>query len=134
IGCRRDRSGGQRWQADNKDCAALLFVVTGNLTVMILDDAISGAEPETSPLADWLGRVEGIENALGLAQSGTGVRKIDDDRTVFAGQRNDQPSPSVLFESIDRVVNDLQASCEKLIRVAQYSGQPRFADKFDLYL
>src|SRR5208282_2023236 len=71
-------------QPDFKCGSALGAVVTCDLSLVVLDYAIGGAESETGTFANRLGGVERIEDALGIAQTGTGVGELDDHLALFA--------------------------------------------------
>src|ERR1700731_4767855 len=57
-------------QTDFKGCSSLGPVVTGDLPVVVLDHAVSGAESEARAFADWLGRVKRIKHSAGIAHPG----------------------------------------------------------------
>src|SRR5271165_4516987 len=75
-------------KADFECSAAFRPVVAGDLSLVILNYAIGGTEPEASALAHWLRGVERIEDTLGIAQAGAGVGKLHDHFIRFAPQRN----------------------------------------------
>ena len=50
---------------------------------MFLDDAVADAESEAGALADALGGIEGIEDAVGFLDAGTGVLKFSDDSSLL---------------------------------------------------
>src|ERR1700693_1327313 len=71
-------------------------VVAGDLSLVVLDYAVGGAESETGPFADRLGGVERIEDAFGIAQAGAGVGELDDHFVAFAPER-DLETPAADF-------------------------------------
>src|SRR6266545_4620709 len=54
----------REWKTEGKHGAAIFFIAAGDLALMVLYDAITGAETQAGALPDWLGRVEGIEDAF----------------------------------------------------------------------
>ena len=60
----------------DKQSAAFGLVLAGDLAAMVLDDAIDGAQAEPCTLADGLGGVEGIEDALRIANARRRCQRI----------------------------------------------------------
>src|SRR5208337_626183 len=53
-------------------------VVASDLSLMVLNNAVSGTESETGAFADRLGGVERIEDALRIAQARAGIGELHD--------------------------------------------------------
>src|SRR4051794_14328155 len=54
----------------DEQCAAFGLVLASNLAAVLLDDSVDGTQSKAGAFADGLGGVEGIEDALGLANTG----------------------------------------------------------------
>src|SRR5579863_7722218 len=76
--CDLCRDCGDR-ELDGEDGATFGSVVASDLTGVVLDDAIHSAQAQSCALADWLGGIERIENALRVAESRAGVREQQHD-------------------------------------------------------
>src|SRR5216683_5987813 len=90
---RREPLHQEGWQPsarkpDFKCGAAFGAVVAGDLSLVVLDYAVGGAKSEAGAFADRLGGVERIEDALGIAQAGAGVGKLDDHFAGLAPERD----------------------------------------------
>ena len=59
-----------RGQADFNEGAAVRSVVRGDISAMLLDDAIANAQSEPGAFAHAFGGIEGIKDALGVFDSG----------------------------------------------------------------
>src|SRR5262249_44393373 len=55
-----------------------LAIPRGNISAMLLDDAVADAQAQARALAHALGGVERIENAVGLLDAGTGILELGD--------------------------------------------------------
>src|SRR5260370_38866160 len=66
-------------EADFKRRSAFRAVIAGDLSFVVLDYTVRGAEPETGPLADRLGVVETMKDALGIARTGALAGEMADD-------------------------------------------------------
>ena len=75
-------------QPDFKRSPAFGPVVAGDLSLVVLDHTIRRTQSETGAFADWFGGVEGIENALGIAQAGAVVGELHDHFVALAPQAN----------------------------------------------
>src|SRR5271157_3718310 len=86
-------------EADLEGRSALIAVVADDFAVVLLDDAVGGAESQPCT-PDALGGVEGIEHALGLLQSHAGIGEFDD-YFVFLGAGHDpQHAAALRFHGI----------------------------------
>src|SRR5271165_3166803 len=61
---------------NGKDSAALGAIAAGNLAVVLLDNAVTGAEAEAGSLPHRFRSVEGFEDTLGFFDAWPGVRKF----------------------------------------------------------
>src|SRR4051812_16616128 len=77
VGVRRGFA--ERRQTNEEGSAAFRAVVATNMALVLLDDAVSRAQSQASPLADRLRGVERIEDAAGVFQSGPVVGDLDAD-------------------------------------------------------
>ena len=66
-----------RGNSKHEHRAAFGLVLASDLSAVILDHAIYGAEAQTSAFADGLGGVEGIENPQRVANAGAGIGKLE---------------------------------------------------------
>ena len=73
---------------------------------MIVDHSIDSAETETGAFADGLGGVEGIEDALRIANAGAGVGELQDDLGTLVLGSNFQGSAAGLFQSVHGILDD----------------------------
>ena len=93
----------------DEDGAASGFVLAGDLPMMILHHAVSGAQAKTRAFPDGLRRIERIENLLGFENARAAVREFDHYFSAFPSRTDPQRSASNFFEGVRRVVDDLQA-------------------------
>src|ERR1700687_5466244 len=88
----------QHGKPDFKCGAAFGAVVAGDLSLVVLDYAVGGAESEAGAFANRLGGVERIEDALGSAQAGAGGGKLDDHFVVFAPEGHlEAPAAHIVY-------------------------------------
>src|SRR5215469_15286425 len=115
-------AGGARYlgcgcgEFDDEQGAAFGLVAAGDLAAVVLHDAVDGAETEARAFADRLGGVEGIKNALRLADSGAGVGELKHDFVVVVLCRDFQLAAGVL-QGIHGVFDDLDECLKKLVGV-----------------
>jgi len=67
------------WKNQGNQCATLRLIAAGDLTAVVLNYAVHHAQAEARALANGLGGVEGIEHALRITDTRTGVGELQDD-------------------------------------------------------
>src|ERR1035441_5448521 len=114
-----DIGGGHCGQANFDDGAALRSIVRGDVPTMLLHDAVADAESESGTLAHTLGGVKGIEDALGVFDSGTVVGELSANVSTNARDTNSELAGSPgLKNGIDCVVDDVQEYLLDLMRIS----------------
>src|SRR5581483_9775015 len=85
-----------RWKLDREDRAALGVITSGNVTAVLLHDAVGDREPQPGAFADFLGRVKRLEQPAQrfVGNAGAGVAHGCDDAAILRGRR-DLDSPAV---------------------------------------
>ena len=79
---------------------------------MILNYAIDRAEAEAGAFADGFGGVEGIENALRVANAGTGIGKLEHGFLAWRWAVISEASAGFL-QGVHGIVDDLDEGLEK---------------------
>src|SRR5208337_3254046 len=72
---------------------------------------------------DRLGGVEGIEDALGIAQAGAGVGELHDYFVGFAPEGDLEPPAADFLQCVHGVLDDLKKSLQELVGVAEDARQ-----------
>src|SRR6266849_1052810 len=98
--------------------ATLGPVVAGALALMILHHSIGGAQAQPSAFANGFSCVEGIKDALRLADSGAGVGKLQHHLIAFAPRARQEGSAAHFVQSIHGIAYDFQAALKELVGVA----------------
>ena len=90
--------------------------------MVLLNDAVTGAQTESGALPDGLGGVKGFEDALRLPQARPGIRKFERELSAVHAQSDVQRAAVDFFESVDGVRNELQKNQElyKGLPILQY--------------
>src|ERR1039458_5227849 len=117
-GCGRSEDG----QPDFKRSPAFGPVVASDLSLVVLDHTIRRAQSETGAFADWLGGVEGIENALGIAQAGAVVGELHDHFVALAPQANLETPAAGFLQCVHGVFDNLKKGLQELVGIA-FHGQ-----------
>ena len=102
------------WQADHKRGALSRdVVVAGNLAPMLFDDAITDAEAESSPLANFLGREKWIEDLVGMGDALPVIGEGNFDEV--AALRGYDLNPGGISDFVNGVVSVVQDVEENLL-------------------
>ena len=89
-----------------------------DVAAMFLHDAVADAESQPRAFADALGGVEGIEDALGIFDSGAIVGELRANVAVLRCDANLQLAAAPGFENrIHRIVDDVQEYLLDLVRI-----------------
>src|SRR5579863_6901114 len=101
---------------------------------MTLDDAIDDAQAEAGAFADRLGGVEGIEDALRIAQARSSIRKLNDQLITAPHGGDLQGASTGLVESVQCVFDDLDKNLKQLVGVGNNARAIAFDEEMDLTL
>src|SRR5580698_4110955 len=74
LGWRTTRSRDRK--AEHEDSSAFRPIVTGDLAAMVLHHAVRGAQAKPSALADRLGGIERIKDALGFQNARSRIGEL----------------------------------------------------------
>src|SRR5271170_6150971 len=94
-------------------------VVASDLSVVVLDYAISRAKSKASAFSHRLRGVKRIEDALGIPQSRTGIGELDDHFVLFAPERDLETPGANLLYRVHGVFDNLKKCLQELVRVAE---------------
>lgn len=119
-------------QAEHENRATLWFVLARDLSVMILHDAIHGAQSQPRAFADGLCSIERIEHAMRLFYARPAIGKLH--RYIFSRMLcADLKQPSACFlERIQSIFDDLDEGLEQLVAVAPDFRKVRLDQGFDV--
>ena len=123
------RQGSRQFNAKNG--AAFLAIVTVNFSAVLLDDTEADAEAEAGALADRLGGVERIKDAVRLLDAGAVVGEKNDDVGTIAHGFDGKDTVVFGGQGIDGVADDIEKYLHELIAVAANAGQHGFKLKID---
>src|SRR6202022_3468581 len=101
-------------EAKLENRASLRPILTGDLSLVVLDHSVSNAQSQSHALTDCLGGIEGIENAPRIADAGTGVRKLHHQFLPLLKDAHRKCATTHLFQSVDRIPDDFHAALKKL--------------------
>src|SRR5215467_5572890 len=121
-------------QANEELGAAFGLVATGDVTPVVLNDTVDGAEAEAGAPANRLGGVEGIENPLRVAQARTRIGEAQPGFAVLTPGGNFEQSAARFGERVHGVLNDFDENLEDLVGVGQHAGKICFQRKPNLNL
>src|ERR1700687_4379745 len=122
---------GHRWQPNLDDCPTTGSVVGRGVAAMFFYDAVADAQPEAGPFPNALRGVEGIEDALGILDSGAVVGALRGNVSTFATDTHPEFAGMTSFENgIDGIVDDIQKHLLDLVRVGD--NHCRFGGKIAL--
>src|ERR1700722_16202403 len=124
-GLRFRRKIEHRGQFDAESAAAIETVLARDLAAVFLEDAVTNAKPQPGAFADGLGGVKGIEDALGLADTGPIVGKFHSNVGLFACGADGEHARAGIFHGVHGVADDVIYHLEQLVGVAANGGQYR---------
>src|SRR5208283_3965777 len=99
-------------------CAAFGAIARGNFSVVLLNDAVAGAEPHASSLPNGFGGVERLEEMFRSLNAAAGIRELDADLGTGGRDGNIESAAAHFFQFFNRIGDDLQEDMEQLAGVA----------------
>jgi len=90
---------------------------------VILNNSVNSTDAKTSALADGLGCVEGIKDALGIAEARTVVRELEHDFVLLADAGDLEAAVTHSVESVHGIFDDLDKGLEQLVGVGADLGK-----------
>src|SRR5579863_1817779 len=109
----------------DEEGAAFGPVLASNLAVVFLNDAIDCAQTEAGAFADWFGCVEGIEDALGLADARAGVGELQHGLAAQPVGDDFERAAAGFFQRVHGILDDLDEGLKQLVGVALHAGKVR---------
>src|SRR5579871_1657297 len=98
---------------------------------MFLDHAVDGAQAKARALADGLGRIERIEDAVRLFDTGARIGELNHSLVALPAGGYFDKATAGSFQRVLRVFQDLRESLEQLVTVAPHAGQVGSDNSFD---
>src|SRR3989442_15976559 len=114
--CRYDLRS--RREAEDEHGATLGPVVAGDLALMVLHHSVGSAQAQPGAFADGFRGVEGIKDALRLADAGAGIGKLQDNHAAFVPHGYTEGSATHFFQGIHGIADDFKTALEKLVGIA----------------
>ena len=118
----RGRVRSERRKLDAEYCAALRPVLACDLSVVLLNDAIAGAQAEPGSVAYRPCRVKGIENPSRFFNPGSIIGKIQLNM-IAAEVRPDRQIPPTWRHRLHRIRGQVQKYLKKLIGIPAIFGK-----------
>src|SRR5689334_8140423 len=104
------------WQANLENRATLGTIAGNNISAMLFDDAVADAQPEAGSLPNALGGVEGVENLLGILNTGPRIMEFGADKLVFAVDLHLQHATgAALDHRIECIVDNVEKNLFQLV-------------------
>src|SRR5713226_1264387 len=119
----RWKSGHDRGQLNTEDGSTFLPVVGENFSAVLLNDAEANAEAQARALANRFRRIEWIENALRVLETGTGVGEQNDHVGAVADRLNGQDTAVGGFHGFQGVADDVEENLHQLISISANAGE-----------
>src|SRR3954469_22180652 len=107
----------------NKKRAAFGLVLASDLAAVFLNDSIDRTQAEAGTFADGLGCIEGIEDAFGLANTGTGIAELQYGLAAEAVPDDFQRAAAAFVQRVHGVLNDFDEGLKQLVGVALHAGE-----------
>lgn len=99
--------------------------------MVLLNDAVTGAQTESGSLPDGLGGVKRFEDALRLPQARPGIREFERELSAVHAQSDVERAAVDFFESVDGVRNELQKNQEQMAGIAPHPLAAAFFREID---
>src|ERR1700744_3907360 len=90
---------------DQERCSSFGAIEALDMAAMLLDNSVADAETETGPFTHRLGSEERIENLFGRFNSGTGIRKLDEDSFRVVIGANHKFASAHFFDGIHGIAH-----------------------------
>jgi len=106
-----------RWQFDAEGYSSRGAVLANNSSRVFLDDAVTGAESQSSSLADRARAVKWIENPFWLPRAGPIIRKFQYGHMILMPGSDGEEAAGFLH-GMHGVIGNVETNVEQLIGVA----------------
>ena len=98
---------------------------------MFLHDAETNTETQAGAFADWLGRIERIEDAVRFLDAWSGIREKHDDVGAVAHGLDSENAALRGFHGVDGVADHIEEDLHQLVSIAANAGKNGLELKLD---
>src|SRR5258708_270244 len=90
---------------------------------MLLNNSVAGTQSQTGAVADRLGGVKRVENAIGLANTGATIDEIQHQLPSIAAQAQVERATALIVQRLNCIFRDVRKDLEQPVRISPDSGK-----------